>query len=93
MLAAQLQRRLVEDTGGNSNGVGTDNNQQGCGSGVGSGCLPPLSSYATAAATHTGGNSNGVGTDNNQQGCGSRVALKLIALTAREEFIVFFLLQ
>jgi hypothetical protein len=42
MLAARLWWRRVEDTGGNSDGVGTDNNQQGCGSGVGSGRLPPL---------------------------------------------------
>ena len=51
MLAAWLQRRRVEDTGDNSNGVGTDNNQQGCGSRVGSGQLLPLFSYTTAAAT------------------------------------------
>ena len=51
MLAARLWWRRVEDTGGNSDGVGTYNNQQGCGSGVGSGWLPPLSLYATAAAT------------------------------------------
>ncbi len=37
------RRSGVEDTGSNSDGVGRDNNQQGCGSGVGSGRLPPLS--------------------------------------------------
>jgi hypothetical protein len=40
----------VEDTGGNSNGRGTDNNQQGCGSGVGSGRMLPLSSFPSSSS-------------------------------------------
>jgi len=76
MLAAWLWWRRVEDTGGNSDGVGTYNNQQGCGSGVRQrlgAAIVFVCHSRRHAIEDTGGNSDGVGTDNNQQGCGSGV--------------------
>ncbi len=45
------RRSGVEDTGGNSDGVGTDNNHQGCSRGVGSGRLLPLSLFPSSSSS------------------------------------------